>query len=253
MRILLTNDDGIFAPGIQALLCGMREIGEVFVAAPAMEQSAMSQAITVHHPIRVDEYPLELAQTSWSIGGTPTDCVKLALEALMKDKQPDVIVSGINAGMNLGNDVLYSGTVSAAREGALHRIPSFAVSYDARSKANYADAAQIAKRLIPIFMKQNLPADSLLNINIPANRSGKELDFVFTRLGRREYANTFEERIDPRGRSYYWMGGQMIASAHNEDTDIFAVDHGKISITPLHFSLTDDALMRRLKGCDLSL
>lgn len=252
MRILLTNDDGIFAPGIRALLVALQGAGEIFVAAPSLEQSATSQAITVHQPIRVDAYPLDgQAAAGWSIGGTPADCVKLALEALMEVK-PDAVVSGMNAGMNLGNDVLYSGTVGAAIEGALHGIPSIAVSYEAGRAADFSAAAKIAGNLVLSCMQNKMQPATLLNINIPKRIDFTKKAIAYTKLGRRTYANTFDKRTDPRGRSYYWMGGEVVASDHSPDTDIYATEHGMISVTPIHFDLTNDAFLDTLKDWELT-
>lgn len=251
MRILLTNDDGIFAPGIQALLAALQGAGEIFVAAPSLEQSATSQAITVHQPIRVDAYPLNGAVAGWSIGGTPADCVKLALEALMEAK-PDAVVSGMNAGMNLGSDVLYSGTVGAAIEGALHGIPSIAVSYEGGSAADFSAAAKIAGNLALSCMQNKMQPATLLNINIPKRIDFAKKTIAHTKLGRRIYANTFDKRTDPRGRSYYWMGGEVVSSDHSPDTDIYAVEHGMISVTPIHFDLTNDAFLDTLKDWELT-
>lgn len=244
LRILLTNDDGINAPGIRALWQELSQYAEVFVVAPDCERSAASQSITVHHPIRVDEYTVDNypAISAWQIGGTPTDCVKIALEALLISP-PDIIVSGINKGANLGTDVLYSGTVSAAIEGALHCIPSIAVSLDTSTECNFEPAARVTGRLIK-KISPNLAGtpNILLNVNIP-NTNTDSQDFSITKLGERFYENTFDRREDPRGRSYYWIGGNLRHSSNSADTDIAAIEAGKVSITPIHFDLTNYAIM----------
>lgn len=251
MRILLTNDDGISAPGIKALWDILRQEAEVFVVAPSMEQSASSQAITVHHPIRVDEYNIDAEGIKgWSVGGTPTDCVKLALASIL-DKKPDIVISGINLGANLGSDVLYSGTVSAAIEGALHNIPAIAVSLDLREEPDFSHAASFTYRLARKLMQEKLPSNTLLNVNVPSSaKSAKEM--MMTQLGVREYINTFDKRTDPRGRCYYWMGGQIMDREDAENTDVFAVKNGKISVTPIHFDLTNYPLLKALKNWQIN-
>lgn len=252
MRILLTNDDGIMAPGIQALWREMAAIGEVTVVAPDTERSATSQAITVHHPIRVDKFCIEDPPIcAWRVGGTPTDCVKLAVEALLPAK-PDVVVSGINLGPNLGTDVLYSGTVSAAIEGALHGVPSVAVSLAAWQDADFAPAARFARKLVLALAERKLPPDTLLNVNVPPLPAEQLAGVQVTRLGVIEYENTFERREDPRGRTYYWMGGSLVDSGNEEGTDVMALKQGRISVTPIHFDLTNYGIMRLIEEWNLS-
>lgn len=253
MLILLTNDDGINAPGIKALWEELSDIAEVQVVAPDSERSATSQAITVHHPIRVDNYNIDHAKVSaWRISGTPTDCVKIAIEALLSER-PDIVVSGINQGPNLGTDVLYSGTVSAAIEGALHSIPSVAVSLDSWKDSDFRPAARFTKKIIQKLIHNPLPPNTLLNVNVPAVSGAETADVAITKLGVREYDNTFDKRKDPWGRTYYWMGGKLIDSDNDPDTDVIALKAGKISVTPIHFDLTNYTIMDMLKkwhlGC----
>ncbi|MDR3592368.1 MAG: 5'/3'-nucleotidase SurE [Negativicutes bacterium] len=251
MRILLTNDDGINAPGIQALWQELSAIGEITVVAPDSERSATSQAITVHHPIRVDEFCIENPPIcAWRVGGTPTDCVKIAVEALMKDK-PDVVVSGINQGPNMGTDVLYSGTVSAAIEGALHGIPAIAVSLTNWQAADFGPAARFARKLVLTMAERSLPPNTLLNVNVPSLPAEQLKGVAITKLGVTEYENTFERRLDPRGRTYYWMGGSLVDSRNEEGTDVEVVKQGKISVTPIHFDLTNYAIMHLLEEWNL--
>lgn len=251
MHILLTNDDGIHAPGIRALWEEMSKIAKVSVVAPDNERSACSQSITVHNPIWVSEYSIsDYPIAAFKVGGTPTDCVKLALKVLLDD-YPDVIVSGINNGSNLGTDVLYSGTVSAAIEGALNGVPSLAVSLDSHAAADYAYAAQIAREITETMLKKGLPPNTLLNVNVPALAPEQIKGRVVTKLGIRHYENTFDKRQDPWGRSYYWMGGK-IAEGHNDpDSDIAAVTEGKISVTPIHFDLTNYRIMNIIENWKL--
>lgn len=252
MRILLTNDDGIMAPGIQALWRELAGLGEVTVVAPDSERSATSQAITVHHPIRVDKHCIvDPPLCAWRVGGTPTDCVKIAVEALLEHK-PDLVVSGINQGPNLGTDVLYSGTVSAAIEGALHGIPAVAVSLVSWQPADFGPAARFAAKLVKTLAERGLPPNTLLNVNVPAVAQERLAGVAVTKLGTIEYENTFERRQDPRGRVYYWMGGSIVDAANGEDTDVAAVKEGKISVTPIHFDLTNYAIMHLIEEWNLT-
>ena len=239
MKILLTNDDGINAKGIQALINKISLLGEVYVVAPDGERSASSQAITMNKPIRVDEVELKIDNTqAWSSSGTPTDCVKLAIETLLPQK-PDLVISGINAGPNMGNDVLYSGTVSAAIEGAIHKIPSIAVSLNKWQDCDFSVAAEFMHSFIQKNYNSEWHYSTLLNINIPAVAGELIGGIKITKLGNRKYENAFHRRQDPRGRVYYWMGGQIVDCDNAEDTDIYALKNNYISITPIHFDLTD--------------
>lgn len=248
LHILLTNDDGILAPGIKALWQELSQIARITVVAPDSEKSASSQAITVHHPIWVDEHLLDMQDIcAWRVGGTPTDCVKVALDSLLADDLPDIIVSGINQGSNLGTDVLYSGTVSAAIEGALHGLPAIAMSLDSWELFDFKPAAQTARKVIEAMSNKTLPPNTLLNINVPALPANQLKGMAITKLGVRNYENTFERRQDPRGRTYYWMSGHVSDTENAPDSDIIAVKNGKISITPIHFDLTNYGIMNILE------
>lgn len=251
MRILLTNDDGIGAAGIQALWHELSKIAEVIVVAPDVERSATSQAITVHSPIRVDNYCFENPRIcGWRIGGTPADCVKIALEALLTEP-PDIVVAGINHGPNLGTDVLYSGTVSAAIEGALHGIPAVAVSLDAGEKYDFQPAAEFTSKLILNIANRSLPPHTLLNVNVPALPATQINGVAITKLGVRQYENAFELRHDPRGRMYYWMGGNVMDTENDSDSDIVAIKGANISVTPIHFDLTNYGIMNLVQSWNL--
>jgi 5'-nucleotidase len=251
LRILLTNDDGIDAAGIQVLWQELLTIAEVVVVAPDVERSAASQAITVHSPIRVDKYcTTDSRCCGWRIGGTPADCVKIALETLLSEK-PDFVVSGINHGPNLGTDVLYSGTVSAAIEGALHGIPAIAVSLDSWKSYDFKPAAEFTAKLLQDILQRSLPPNTLLNVNVPALPTEKISGVAITKLGVRQYANIFEPRLDPRGRTYYWMGGKVVENVNDADSDIVAINMSKISVTPIHFDLTNYGIMDMLKSWNL--
>ncbi len=250
MRILLTNDDGVYAEGLQTLrrhLEGEEEL-EVFVVAPERERSASSHAITLHKPVYVHEVKLEdCACRTWSVSGTPADCTKLGVLALL-DRRPDLVISGINRGPNLGMDVFYSGTVSAAIEGAILGIPSLAVSLASFEDAEYSSAARFTVGLVRQIRRRGLPEGALLNINIPDLDPERMAGVAMTRLGLRYYTDVFHPRQDPRGRTYYWLAGEVKQSGEGPETDIGALEQNLISITPLQLRMTDMQLLRHLEG-----
>ncbi|HYH04510.1 MAG TPA: 5'/3'-nucleotidase SurE [Bacillota bacterium] len=236
-RILLTNDDGFHAEGLQTLYRHLKDLVEVTIVAPDRERSAVGHGITMHQPLRVVPFQLE-ERSHWIVDGTPADCVKIALDTLLKDQKPDLIISGINRGPNMGSDVLYSGTVSAAMEGSMYHLPSIATSLAGFGNTDFNPAAAfIASNFKQIGA---LAVHSVLNINFPVQKNSTGYQGIkYTRLGCRVYENVFEERTDPRGRVYYWMGGEIIPCEQGDDTDVYAVEHNFISITPLHSDLTD--------------
>lgn len=248
MRILVTNDDGILAEGIYELAKKLQELGEVIVVAPNRERSATGHAITMHHPLRVDRIRFfDTEIEAYAVNGTPADCVKLGVEALLQDRKPDIIISGINNGPNLGTDVIYSGTVSAAIEAAILGIPSAAVSMASRHINGYSDAADfICKFAVKIFHDDKLK-DTVININYPTCGKENVQGIKITTLGVRKYQNTFIERKDPRGNSYYWISGTIVDVEQNEDSDIKAIENNYISITPIHFDLTKFETFKLLK------
>ncbi len=232
--ILLSNDDGVHAEGLHALRNALREIAEVFVVAPAREQSATSHRITLAEPLRHSD----LGHDTHMVDGSPADCIYVALNlGGLLPRRPDLVVSGINHGLNLGTDVVYSGTVAAAREGALRGIPALAVSADAR-----ADYAQVARAVLPLVLRlveAEMPgAPPLLNVNFPACAPR---GMRATHLGKRDYEDKVETRHDPRGRSYYWIGGPAVPSDSAEGTDSTAIDDGFASVTPLSMEMTEHA------------
>jgi 5'-nucleotidase len=252
MHILLTNDDGIAAEGIIALRNEIAKIAEVTVVAPERERSASGHGITVHKPLRVKSYNYPDGATGWSVSGTPADCVKLALDALVKDKKPDLVVSGINFGANLGIDVLYSGTVSAAIEAAILGYPSIAVSLAIGDNCSFSYAAEFTRQLCSKILFMQFPADTLLNINIPDVNKEAVLGVEITRLGKQRYDNTVHKREDPRGKVYYWLAGEIINSSQEKGTDIAAIKSRRVSITPIHFDLTDYQLIENLKSININ-
>ncbi len=236
MRILITNDDGIHAPGLLALARTLAPLGEVIVIAPERQQSAAGHGITLHKPLRMTPVVIDApVEEAFATNGTPADCTILATA---DDRPvPDLVVAGINAGANLGEEVLYSGTASAAMEGALQGIKSFAVSVTAYEGCLFEPAADFAARLAERVAHHDLPADTFLNVNVP-NVCAEELGpALLTRLGRRDYLNSLDRRVDPRGRSYYWFSGKPQECDCEEGTDIGAIQADRVSITPVHFDM----------------
>ncbi len=237
MRILISNDDGIHAPGIAALYEALRPVGELYVVAPESERSAVGHAITVYDPLKTKRIHKNGEWFGYAVDGTPADCVKLALTTLL-EHPPDLVVSGINLGPNTGISVLYSGTVSAATEGTILGIPSIAFSLGSFTKPCWSTAQQVARKIVERVATDGLPADTLLNVNIP-NRPAEELRGIrVTRMGRSRYIETFERRTDPRGNTYYWMDGDMRLLEDPADTDIQALEEGFVSLTPIGFDMT---------------
>lgn len=231
-RILVTNDDGIFSEGIKLLAEALAEVGDVTVVAPDREQSASGHALTLTRPLRLQK----VEDRRFAVDGTPTDCVNLGVLSVLQDQAPDFVASGINFGMNLGDDVTYSGTVSAGFEGTLLGIPSVAFSQEIAEGFSFRPAALFARDLFKVLIeeRENLPKDLLLNVNVPA---GPIQGISFTRLGRRVYKQSIVEKLDPRGRKYYWIHG-VPQWDKATGTDYEAVASGRISITPLHLDLT---------------
>lgn len=247
MKVLITNDDGIFAEGIYKLAKALSVKHKVFVVAPDRQRSATGHAITMHHPLRSNKIKFfDTDISAWSIDGTPADCIKLAIEAILKEK-PDFVISGINDGPNLGTDVLYSGTVSAAIEGAIHGIQSMAISMADTQNINYNIGAEFANNMVNKLIDNKLPKDTLLNINIPTCKKEELQGVKITTLGVRRYKNSFVERVDPRGQAYYWLGGEIIEENQSENSDVNSVKDKYISVTPIHYDLTDYDLNETMK------
>ena len=263
MKLLISNDDGVFATGIRTLANGMAEAGhQVWVVCPDRERSATGHGLTLHKPIRADavEGVFHPEIKAWACSGTPSDCVKLALGAIL-DEPPDLVLSGINHGANLGTDVLYSGTVSAAMEGVIEGISAIAFSLTSFTSHNFLPAAQFAQTLMDILGQYPLNAPLLLNVNVPAIAATDIRGSVITRQGIRRYVDLFEKRVDPRGKTYYWLAGEVLEDVdHDEDTyqllseqlqrlpdfaglkqiptDVEAIRQNLITITPLQYNLT---------------
>lgn len=240
--ILVTNDDGVYSPGIQILAKRLRELDEVVIVAPDRERSAAGHSMTLHRPLLIEE----VKESVYSVNGTPTDCVNIAVKGLLKEA-PRLVVSGINKGPNLGDDVTYSGTVAGAIEGTLLGIASFAVSLAARENFRFAEAAEVAFRTAVQIIEQRMPASTLLNVNVPNLPLSEIQGTRITRLGKRIYHQMTVERVDPRGKKYYWIGGGEPDWEREEGTDLDAVDRKMISVTPLHLDFTDYSSFDRMK------
>jgi 5'-nucleotidase len=249
MKLLLSNDDGVNATGIWALHDALAPIAEIVVVAPEREQSASSHALTLHTPLRIRK----LRDRVYAVDGTPTDCVLLAVRGLggELDFKPDFVISGINHGPNLGDDVTYSGTVAAAFEGHLLGIPSIAFS-DFNAGGDHIDAARAARILLEQLAEGEVPSDLLLNVNFPELPFDELKGFRIAGLGKRRYEDVIEERVDPRGRTYYWLGG---SPTWDDDpaSDMAALSAGYISVTPMHLALTDEKKLAPMKERNLKL
>jgi len=254
LNILITNDDGINSAGLIILAQSISKIANVTVVAPDRERSATAHAITMHKPLRVEKAHIPGCEAlGYMVNGTPSDCIKIALEALL-DYVPDLVLSGINRGPNLGTDVIYSGTVSAAIEAALSDIPAIALSiasHNHEENVEYDYAANFVKGLCQQILNKDFPKDTLLNVNIPYTQPEKIAGIAVTHLGKIRYTNSFERRTDPRGRAYYWLSGEAIEDTNNNGSDVWAIKNNFISITPMLFDLTKYDIIEAIKKWNL--
>ncbi len=258
MKLLISNDDGIFAPGIRSLANGLAAAGhDVSVVCPDRERSATGHGLTLHQPIRAEiiESVFHPQIKAWACSGTPSDCVKLALWALL-DSPPELVISGINQGANLGTDVLYSGTVSAAMEGVIERIPSIAISLTSFTSKDFQGAVAFAQSLVAQLENEPLPELMLLNVNVPPVKLEEIAGVVLTRQGVRRYVDVFEKRVDPRGKTYYWLAGELLEEVEPEQglhlpqdipTDVEAIRQNYITVTPLQYNLTYASGLNQLR------
>src|SRR3977135_1445617 len=238
-HILLTNDDGIHAPGLDALAAGLGGVGTISIVAPSREQSGAAQSLTLRQPIVCHE----VGERQWAVDGTPADAVIVALHRLLPEP-PDLVISGINFGANLGENVYYSGTVGAAREGALHHIPSLAMSLcSKKTEGKFEDSARIARAAADMIMQEGLPDQVLVNVNVPEPWNG---EVKFTRQSQKITRNQLTEGKDPRGRSYFWLYEQKLDKNVEPDTDYAAIFSGAVSITPLHLDPTHTKSLNHL-------
>lgn len=243
-NILISNDDGIHSFGIRVLTEALASLGEVTVVAPDREQSACSHSLTLRNPLRVKK----LEAGFYAVDGTPTDCINLAVNAIMKDNPPDLVVSGINKGGNLGDDVTYSGTVAAAFEGTLLGIPSMAVSLVIGRERHFETAARVAVEIAEKIFQQGMPEDTLFNVNVPDCPWDLLPGYRVAVQGKRIYSDAITENKDPRGQKYYWIGGDTLGGVDIEDSDFQVVQQGYVSITPLHLDLTNYRVLESIRG-----
>lgn len=242
IRILVSNDDGINSEGLDALVVALKELGEVIVVAPDRDQSASSHSLSLHRPLRMDR----IANNVYTVDGTPTDCINLAVNGILRNDKPDLIVSGINKGANLGDDITYSGTVSAAIEGTLLKIPSVAVSLDARKDFHFETAAGYSVSISEYVLSNGLPEGILLNVNIPNISKDTVRGLKITKQGKRIYDEPVVEKVDPRGKQYFWIGGDELDYEDIDESDIVSVNEGYVSVTPIKLDLTDYDYLSKL-------
>lgn len=250
MRILLTNDDGIHAPGLAAMEHALREVADVTVIAPHLEQSGVGHSITFLTPLIVHEAYDGQRRRGWSVEGSPADCVKIGVAELC-DARPDLVVSGINGGLNAGINVLYSGTVAAAIEGAFFGIPSVAVSLEFSEHADFPAAARLARGIIEQVLARRAPDQHLFNLNIPLAALGQPSEVRVVPMGVARYGEEFEKRFDPKGRAYYWATNEPPPPPSERDDDVTALRRGQITLTPLHFDLTRHSDLGTMQGWPL--
>jgi len=243
MKILLTNDDGIYSEGIQILKKQLDNIAEVRVIAPDRERSTIGHAITLRKPLGIKKVKVNGNFWGFSLDGTPADCVIVGLLEIMKDEKPDLIISGINQGPNLGDDIIYSGTVSAAMEGGMRNIPSLAVSIAGFKDFKFESAALFTKKIASNLMKNNLPSNLVLNINFPNINYEQIKGVEITRHGKRVYQDELKIIHDPKGTTHYWLGGDLPEGKIEPDTDFESIYNNKVSITPLSLDLTNYKMM----------
>lgn len=245
--ILVTNDDGIHADGLKALASSLARVGDILIVAPTTEQSATSHALSLYKPLRCDK----VRKGVYGVDGTPTDCINLGVHLILKGHKPDLIFSGINRGPNLGDDIHYSGTVSAAMEGGLMGIPSVAVSvgYISRVKGDmkYGAAGAFAAKVASTVLKKGLPKGVILNVNVPSKNAHEIKGYKITCLGKKNYSNIMSENIDPRGRKYYWIHGEETGHEDIKGSDCNAISEDHISITPIIVDPTSRSFIGKMK------
>jgi 5'-nucleotidase len=257
MRILISNDDGIQANGIHALAKALSQHHEVYVVAPEKEQSAQGHALTLHHPLRAVDFTKQFnkeganVQQALAISGTPSDCVKLAITTLLKETPVDVVISGMNHGPNLGGDVVYSGTVSAALEAAMNGVPAIATSaFDGYNPLfDYDDACRYLASVLPDLVDLlKYSSCMVLNVNVPAVEAQYYAGLKLCKLGHRMYSDFYEKRQDPRGITYYWLAGELVQTGAHAEEDVEAIRNNYVTVTPIHADLTDETVYTLLQG-----
>jgi 5'-nucleotidase len=252
MLVLISNDDGINAPGIYALAKEIKKIAEVVVVAPDTQQSAVGHALTTSSPLRATLYEKNGAVFGFAVNGTPGDSVKLGVRNLLKTK-PDLVISGINHGMNTAINVIYSGTVSAATEAAILGIPSFAISLGTfADNPDFSYAAKFARLFTPFFLTKQLPKGALLNINVPAVPENEVKGVIYTKQNNSYWDDYFEERRDPQNKKYYWLTGDYILGNQSNEYDDIAINNKYVSITPIHYDLTHYEFLKEMETWDFN-
>jgi len=250
LKILITNDDGIDSAGIAALNKALKEIGEVTVVAPRQEQSAVGHGITMQIPLRVTEYYKDGVFFGYAVDGTPADCVKMGMRNILKEK-PDIVVSGINHGSNTAINIIYSGTVSGAREAAIMDVPSISISVTNHRVKDFNYAGEIAKMLALKIKKHGLPLGTLLNVNVPDLPEDEIAGIMVTQQGKSRWDDIYEKRTDPYGRDYYWLTGSMTSDDTDIKFDQVAIKNNFVTVTPIHFDLTDYETYDKLKSWNI--
>ncbi len=252
MKILISNDDGIAAIGIRCLIEVLSKEHDVYVVAPDRERSAAGHSLTLHTPLRVEELESKFgAKRVWVTSGTPGDCVKMGIAAILEENEkPDIVISGINHGPNLGIDILYSGTVSCAMEGAMMGYPAIAVSLASMTPEPmyFVSTANFVRKLLPQVEKMKFPKKTILNVNTPALLEEDVAGVEITKLGTKMFTDAYEKRIDPRGKVYYWMAGELTTKHEEDGTDIAALRHNRVSITPVSFEMTNYDIMKEIEN-----
>ena len=247
IRILVTNDDGVYSPGLETLMGELKKLGKVTAVVPHQERSSVGHSITLHSPLRINRFKDNVFITT----GTPSDCILIGLFDVFKEHRPDIIVSGINIGPNLGDDITYSGTVAASIEATMRGVPSFAVSVASFSQCRYDVAAKFSHKLSKYILENGLPENTFLNVNVPNVPPSKVRGVKITKLGKRIYKDKLIKRRDPRGGVYYWIGGGEPASDRRDGTDTSAILKNSISVTPVHLDLTNYRSIEELRNWNI--
>ena len=250
MKILVSNDDGIDSKGIYALVQALKEIGDVTVVAPITEQSAVGHAITMQIPLRVIEVHKKGEFFGYAVNGTPADCVKIGIRNIMEEP-PDIVVSGINHGSNTAINIIYSGTVSAAREAAIMDVPSIAISVTSHEVNDFSFAGKIAQKITKETVGKDLPKGTLLNVNVPDVPESEIAGIILTKQGKSKWDDVYEQRIDPYGRNYYWLTGNLLEVDKELEIDQVAIRKNYVSVTPIHFDLTDYDTFNKMKNWNI--
>jgi 5'-nucleotidase len=252
LKILVTNDDGIDSAGIAALANSLKDIAEVIIVAPHEEQSAVGHGITMKYPLRVSKYSKNGNFFGYAVEGTPADCVKMGIRNIMGES-PDLVISGINHGSNTAINIIYSGTVSAAREAAIMDVPAIAISVTSHEASDFSYAGKIAKLLAEKVSKFGLPRGTLLNVNVPNIPESEIEGLLITKQSKAKWDDIYEQRIDPYGKEYYWLTGKLVEIDNELHTDQHAIKNKFVSVTPIHFDLTDYDTYKAMKSWDIEI